>query len=646
MNSSISAVGRVRAGAIILICLAIMADFAQADDPVRLDVQALVAGPLAEGTSLRLEGLSRIAGGETWLTLEPQPIFASGAKLVVVGADGSEQLDPPAVRHYHGHERDDRSSVAFVSVHPDGRVRGWVRQGERIEALHREPGSQRTTLALQPVSLGGPEAAQRQFSCGADHLPAHGDPSHPDSMPMLPDLLPAIAAARGTDRWVGVAIDSDFEYFQLFNNTSTAAAYSADLIGFASSIYRNEIDTGLLIPYLRLFSTAADPWQQTGSTACMLYEFGQHWHQHQGQVQRSIAHFMSGKNLGGGIAWLGVLCMANQQANIGNGCPGLPATGPYAGGYGLSAGLAGNFNPGNPQVLWDNVVVAHEIGHNFSSPHTHCYGGIGGNPSPVDQCHVESSTTFQCHSGSTTLPGPQGQGSGTIMSYCHLLPGGLTNVSFNFGTGHAFGVQPVRVANRMRAYAQQVAAQQPACFAAPDVIFASGFDCAAGLPGCSGGGLACLSAQGATANGAWFSGDPANRVRNLQVGAGNMLTGIAVDVRVQAVAPSWLHEARVMFSSTDQMAPAVQYTPGLNQQVPGSIDHSSNGVIDFVDAGISNVVVGADGILRVEWFETLDDTQVNPDSIWSNATSPVVCPGIRLVCSNQAACDAAAQAAP
>jgi cysteine-rich repeat protein len=65
-------------------------------------------------------------------------------------------------------------------------------------------------------------------------------------------------------------------------------------------------------------------------------------------------------------------------------------------------------------------VVAHELGHNFGSPHTHCY------MPPVDNCYNQEAG---CYAGVESVP----PGGGTIMSYCHLLGGGLSNINLTFG---------------------------------------------------------------------------------------------------------------------------------------------------------------------------------------------------------------------
>ncbi len=196
-----------------------------------------------------------------------------------------------------------------------------------------------------------------------------------------------------------------------------------------------------------------------------------------------IAHFLSGKSVNAGVAWLGVLCNGSFNTSHNGGCPGIgPDFSNYGGGYGFTGGIDANFNIDNPGIVWDIEAVAHEIGHNFNSPHTHCYGGLEGNASPVDQCYSGQCGGSGCSCGTPSLPcGQTGAGCGTIMSYCHLLSGGLSNLSLTFGVGHAYGVEPDRVPTRMANHVASRAAGNPGCLdyvepVDPDLIFEDGFE--------------------------------------------------------------------------------------------------------------------------------------------------------------------------
>jgi hypothetical protein len=315
-------------------------------------------------------------------------------------------------------------------------VRGIVASAGRlwIIATPAAPGAAPVIAEVPAERL----AERREWRCDADQL----------ERPPLPAGLLAGAAPAGLPEGAtysaNVAIETDYEFFQLFGNTTAEIDYIADLFAYSSSIYAAQVDTSLAVGYVSLWTTPADPWS-AGSTSTMLAQFRSYWISNHSDVVRTVAHFLGGRSLGGGIAYIGALCSNSI-------------------GYGLSMDLDGNFDIGSPSVVWDIVVVSHEIGHNFSSPHTHCYAGIGGNPSPVDMCYGSESG---CYAGPTSLPGPPGVGSGTIMGYCHLIPPGFGNVSLTFGLGHPYGVAPERVPNLMSAYVAALAGSNPACFAAP-----------------------------------------------------------------------------------------------------------------------------------------------------------------------------------
>jgi hypothetical protein len=115
-----------------------------------------------------------------------------------------------------------------------------------------------------------------------------------------------------------------------------------------------------------------------------------------------LAHLLAlGGNGLGGVAYLDVLC--NNTFN-------------YA--YSNIASTYQNV----PTYSWSVMVVAHEMGHNFGSNHTHWCGWPGG---AIDNCYTPEGNC---------APGPPPNNGGTIMSYCHL------NVGINFNNG--FGPLP------------------------------------------------------------------------------------------------------------------------------------------------------------------------------------------------------------
>ncbi|GAB4113994.1 MAG: hypothetical protein Tsb0027_01950 [Wenzhouxiangellaceae bacterium] len=137
--------------------------------------------------------------------------------------------------------------------------------------------------------------------------------------------------------------------------------------------------------------------------------------------------------------------------------------------------------------------------------------------------------------------------------------------------------------------------------------------------------------------------DTDNIIIELDIGAGNTMTGGSFDVGINSVDPSWLSEASVQFSdSTGSADPnAINLAPGAGEDAPGDMEFSSAGVIDFSDNALPDIVAGADGILRLQFFESFDDTADAIDAFWRNAATPALVAGLGIACTDQAACDAA-----
>lgn len=453
----------------ILFCLISITSIAQSHELSLTDKNSLTRiQSIAPGQSLQLKNVSIGHLGTVTLNLKRFKVFADDAQITIHSDQGTRHEPMPDNVYFVGNIKGLNNSQVFI---------GFL-ENENIEGVIELADGEKFTLDQQhknQFQLNKPNTkklthADNRFFNPKDYIEI------PESEVVTQRAQNNQLLGPGIDYQLTVAIETDYEFYQIFNNTSAEANYITGLIGYVSTMYYNQINTFVLVGNISLWTTAADPWTATDS-GCALMEVGKYWNDNNGAVDRAITHFMSGKSLGGGIAWLGVLCNSGFNFNISSYNCSLPYpdNSNYGGAYGVSGGLSGSFNPGNPQPIWDIVVTSHEIGHNFDSPHTHCYAGIGGNANPVDECYNGESG---CFSGTETLPGPIGLGSGTIMSYCHTLSPGLSNIALNLGNGHPYGVMPERVPNRMRAHVEAVANSQPQCImpATNDLIFANGFE--------------------------------------------------------------------------------------------------------------------------------------------------------------------------
>lgn len=448
-----------------------------------------IARSLPVGGELRIEGLVLGEGAaSTALNLKRFRVFTPEAKIVVHGSGGSETLMAvPDSARFHGWMESEPNSVVLLTVREGGGMRGIVASRGRYWVVAGGPdtGGPETGLKLREIDAEAEFFGKTaSWSCATDELQQvsgaldqlflqHETNTGWKAEPSTENALAVSHTAR-------IAVETDFEFYSNFGSTTDATDYIGDVIGYGSILYSAEVDTSWETELIHLYTSPADPWNEN-SSLCALFEFGRYWNDNLGAVDRTLVHMMSGKSAGGGVAWVGVLCNGPFNYDHGGACPSLaPQTDNYGGDYGFSGGMSGSFNIDNPAAVWDIVVVTHEIGHNFNSPHTHCYSGIGG-PDPIDKCYNGQCGSSGCYCGNESLPAGcsgSGQGCGTIMSYCHTLSGGLSNISLSLGTGHPYGVDPVRAPNRMSSHVQSVASSNPACLApvAVDQIFIDSFE--------------------------------------------------------------------------------------------------------------------------------------------------------------------------
>ena len=286
-----------------------------------------------------------------------------------------------------------------------------------------------------------------------------------------------VLASLATGQLYGatVAIDTDYEMVQALGSVGDVQAYIASLFAYLNLTYETEISTRLLIGDQIIPQSAGDdPYAGWSGCGARLSEVEARYAGNTSISRALLAHFSpNGGNCGvayspyanqGDNSFTGVLCNASYGISVNN----VTAVAPNA-----STPISNS---------WDAIVAAHEIGHNFSSPHSHCYGNLNGgslsqSADPVDACYVSEveGPGNLCAKGTAALPGSNaltggtaGAGNGVIMSYCHLLGGGLGNIGRTFGQGHSSGALPERVAQRMSMAIENASALSGSCISVVD----------------------------------------------------------------------------------------------------------------------------------------------------------------------------------
>ncbi|HYH47075.1 MAG TPA: M12 family metallo-peptidase, partial [Thermoanaerobaculia bacterium] len=343
-------------------------------------------------------------------------VYAPGAKVFVVEGPGERdhrEIPRSRLAFFSGTAADDPEMTVFAAVDPDtGHVNGFTQTRDAFHELHPlshvpslavEQGTRSHLVAPAEVFLKE-RGEQSSWACGQSGAPLDFMQEMQDRREkMVAETAPfgsVSAQAISTLHTATIAVDTDNELLSIKfgNNTTTATNYIASLIASMTVIYERDALVRLLQgqTFLRP-STTPDPYVQTGGNAsgAKLQEFSNVWNTTHAGVTRALAMMLSGKGGSGasGIAWLTSLCSKY---------------------YGTS--FTQVFTSGTTPSSGDILVVAHELGHNFGSPHTHCYAN------PIDNCY---NAEGGCFAGTRSCPAAQTINgvtsvTGTLMSYCHL----------------------------------------------------------------------------------------------------------------------------------------------------------------------------------------------------------------------------------
>lgn len=292
----------------------------------------------------------------------------------------------PTVRTYRGKVKGNPNTLAFIAAEPNGNVSGFIRfNGQENFSIGVASRTDSYTSMITPMSTIPGNLTNCEMNDEVKYSP-NGLPVVSQKSSSSPQIQAQPLTATKT---CVLAIDEDYACYQEFGNY---VDYITARLAAITTVYESEIGVAMTLGPFNYWTTP-DPYNG-GSLDPILQSFTSYWAQnHQSDAnQRTLAHLISRKLSGGGasgIAWLAVMCDPNN-------------------GYGLT-----NISGNSPGI--DESVMAHELGHNVGSAHTHNCAAYP--PSGLDHC-------VAAEGGCSWSPV---QSLGCIMSYCN-------NKTFSFDT--------------------------------------------------------------------------------------------------------------------------------------------------------------------------------------------------------------------
>ncbi len=314
------------------------------------------------------------------LELERFEVVTPDARFVIGSPSGSIDVPSPEIVLFRGKVAGVVNSHAYISFTSKGHSAGFIAVNGLTHYIARKPGEDYSTITQVD---GGAELPPFAELCGVEDGTLGGLKSTLGSRGPADSPAGPIVAI--------IALDADQKYYNIFGDLTDAQNYLLQLLGAVHDIYLRDVNMRLLTSFVRVWENGGEPFDQND-----LDSFADHWNNNEDTSGLDIVHMITGRrDLGfGGIAYLTAFCSDVR--------------------YSISGFINGSFPtpfgaPSNSN--WDVIVMAHELGHNFGTLHTHDQSQYD---PLIDSCAFDFPSR------------------GTIMSYCHIHPGYTSNIDVSF----------------------------------------------------------------------------------------------------------------------------------------------------------------------------------------------------------------------
>ncbi len=289
------------------------------------------------------------------LRLRPHSVRSPEFELTIQRGDGSYQnVEPGEVRTYRGTLHGEEGSVVAASVLDDGLHAMIVDQrGEKhwIEPLFgRVAGAGKDHYVVyRDDDVIAPDAA-----CGVTTSIRGEDALQPALNRPLSSLSvtepEALFESTGGVLFAELAIDTDFEFFEIFGDVLDTQTFIESIINTLNVQYERDVGITHSIVKTIIRTTEDDPYTSRDPSRT-LDQFRDEWDRFHRSVQRDVAHMFVGRDLRNvnGIAFITGICSGLE-------------------GYSIAETFACN------SFACKTDLSAHELGHNWGGFHCSCPG--------------------------------------------------------------------------------------------------------------------------------------------------------------------------------------------------------------------------------------------------------------------------------
>ncbi|WP_103864742.1 M12 family metallo-peptidase [Aquimarina sp. I32.4] len=325
-----------------------------------------------------------IPGQKSAIVLELVKVDITTENFEVIEMPSGKKVVPDkTISHYRGVVKGNPNSIAAISLSGD-EVAGVVSlEGRHGNLVIGQLDHSKAHIAYQDEDI----SYLNEFACrlvGEENMKEYTE-----------EQLFGNANNKAAAKCPEIFFDIDTDIVQDKGGSQGASNFIQSVFNQVATLYSNENIT-IKLSGMKTW-TSSKPFSNTLDS----YRA----YRNQNSFNGDLGHFVT-YNFSGGVAWVNALCGSRKYA---------------------VSGIDKNYS-NVPTYSWSVGVVAHELGHNFGSHHTHACRWNGNNTA-IDGCYT---TEGGC--AKPAIP----SGGGTIMSYCHL-----TNVGINFTKG--FGSQPANV---------------------------------------------------------------------------------------------------------------------------------------------------------------------------------------------------------